>query len=131
VAHHHDICQTYARAGDTLYYGQEVQLYHPHFRKFLHVSGTSTSEYEPSNMRTELYHGDGLTAVFRIMPRFKVRAEGDPVRIEDQVTLEAMSTPGQFLHSSLSTLRDRSGVHEVNMSVTKSAYVCGSTHLCL
>lgn len=25
-------------------------------------------------MRTELYPGDGLTAVFRIMPRFKVRA---------------------------------------------------------
>lgn len=60
------------RHGDTLYYGQEVQLYSNHFRKYLHVSGTATSEYEPSNMRTELYPADGPTAVFRIMPRFKV-----------------------------------------------------------
>lgn len=47
----------------------------------------------------------------------QVRAEGDPVRIEDQVTLEAMSTPGQFLHSSMSTFRDRRGVHEVSSAL--------------
>ena len=37
---------------------------------------------------------------FRIMPRYKVRAEGDFVRIADQVVLESVKTAGQFLHST-------------------------------
>jgi len=34
------------------------------------------------------------------MPRYKVRSEGDQVRLGDQVLLEAIKTPGQYLHVS-------------------------------
>ena len=39
-------------------------------------------------------------AQFRIMPRFKVKAEGDMVQVEDQIVFESVKSPGQFLHVS-------------------------------
>jgi len=35
---------------------------------------------------------------FRIMPRFKVRSEGDTVRYGDQIMLESIKSSGQFIH---------------------------------
>lgn len=32
------------------------------------------------------------------MPRYKVRSEGDVVRMGDQILLESVKTPGQFIH---------------------------------
>ena len=39
-------------------------------------------------------------AQFRIMPRYKVKAEGDMVQVDDQIVLESVKSPGQFLHVS-------------------------------
>ena len=39
-------------------------------------------------------------AQFRIMPRYKVKAEGDVVQVDDQIVLESVKSPGQYLHVS-------------------------------
>jgi len=51
---------------------------------------------------------------FRVMPRYKVRSEGDKVRLGDQVLLEAIKTPGQYLHVSHSAFPK--GVHEAGFN---------------
>ncbi len=58
------------------------------------------------------------------MPRYKVRAEGDPVRLNDQVILECSNSAGQYLHTSSSRLGASStdvGAHEINLSVLPTA----------
>lgn len=88
------------RRGDPVTYGQLLQLYHRHSDKYVRVSSTSTSRMEPSNMRVEMESLNSKNAWFRIMPRYKVRAEGDYVRTNDQVVIESVKTEGQYIHSS-------------------------------
>lgn len=54
-----------------------------------------------------------------------MRAEGDPVRLGDQVVFESIKTHGQYLHVSLLTHPETEpdvGCCEVNLSVTQSAF---------
>ena len=74
------------RRGDHVVYGQVVQLYHTFSQLYVRVSSTVTSPVEPSNMRIELDPNVSSYAWFRIMPRYKVRAEGERVRMGDQAS---------------------------------------------
>ena len=62
--------------------------------------------------------------LFRLMPRFKVRAEGDLVRMEDQITIESVKTPSRFLN--VSAIKFKSGVeagcHEVDLSIRPASF---------
>jgi inositol 1,4,5-triphosphate receptor type 1 len=54
-----------------------------------------------------------------------VRAEGDPIRVNDQIVFESIKTSGQYLHSSLlphPETEPDAGYHEINVSVTQTAY---------
>lgn len=51
-------------------------------------------------MKVDLDPNNWRQCWFRIMPRYKVRAEGDYIRMNDQIVLESVKTPGQYLHSS-------------------------------
>jgi hypothetical protein len=57
--------------------------------------------------------------MFKLMPRFKVRAEGDLVRMEDQVLIESIKMPSRYL--SVSNLKFQTGVeagcNEVDLSI--------------
>jgi len=66
------------------------------------------------------------------MPRYKVRSEGDYVRMGDQIILESVKTPGQFIHVSkkLESLGDDYSAEtkvlcsypEVDLSVLRDAF---------
>jgi inositol 1,4,5-triphosphate receptor type 1 len=43
---------------------------------------------------------DSKNSQFKIMPRYKVKAEGDVVQVDDQIVLESLKSTGQFLHVS-------------------------------
>lgn len=47
-----------------------------------------------------LYGYDDKHAQFKILPRFKVKSEGDLIQDSDQVLFESVKSPGQFLHAS-------------------------------
>eukprot|EP00053_Salpingoeca_punica_P017480 m.168492 g.168492 ORF g.168492 m.168492 type:complete len:2590 (+) comp17217_c0_seq4:243-8012(+) len=113
------------RFGDKVVYGQLVQLFHLNTEQYVRISSNITSKREPSNMKVEMSADLLKHAWFRIMPRYKVRAEGDFVRMTDQVVLESAKTPGQFLHSSQLPLGRNSpdeGKHEINLSVTPTSF---------
>ena len=114
------------RSGDPVVYGQVVQLYHTASRQYVRTSSSITSRREPSHLKVDLSSETTRNSWFRIMPRYKVRAEGDRVRMNDQIVLESVETPGQYLHTSTlpyQHLHPDSGCHEVNLSVQRTAIV--------
>ena len=117
------------RHGDTLTYGQMVTLYCTISHRYIQSTTNRTSELEPSNLHVHMVDSPDQNAWFRVLPRFKVRSEGDAVRVNDQIVLESVATPGQYLHSSLARLPATTvlgGLVEVNLSVTRTAYTLRS-----
>ncbi|OWF37431.1 Inositol 1,4,5-trisphosphate receptor type 3 [Mizuhopecten yessoensis] len=112
--------------GRKVLYGQIVQLRHVFSGKYIHVSTTKTSDTESSNMAVELIGVNAKHAQFRIMPRYKVKAEGDTVQVEDQIMFESVKSAGSFLHvskhlfPSLSVYHES---HEMNLSVQTTGFV--------
>nr|KAG5699258.1 hypothetical protein BaRGS_000460 [Batillaria attramentaria] len=76
-------------------------------------------------VQVELQAENAKHAQFRIMPRYKVKAEGDVVQVDDQIVLESAKSPGQFLHVSRVLLGQQSVYsqsHELNLSVRQSGF---------
>ncbi len=86
-----DFCKLRSENFDNIVYGGELrvrvhtvshfQLRHVFTGKYLHVNATQTSWTETSNMMVELNPVNRKTSLFRILPRFKVKAEGEIVRL--------------------------------------------------
>ncbi|XP_067668084.1 inositol 1,4,5-trisphosphate-gated calcium channel ITPR2-like [Haliotis asinina] len=119
--------------GKKVLYGQVIQLRHLFTGKYVHVSTTKTSQTESNNMAVDLLNGNAKHAQFRIMPRYKVKAEGDVVQIDDQIVLDSIKSSGQFLHVSRillgvtsvyhnSALTKVSESYELNLSVRQSGF---------
>eukprot|EP00045_Choanoeca_perplexa_P018056 m.276491 g.276491 ORF g.276491 m.276491 type:complete len:2614 (+) comp17698_c0_seq3:125-7966(+) len=112
------------RSRDEVVYGAIVQLWHPAQESYMRVSSDVTSTLEPNNMRIELDPNTSKHAWFKIMPRFKVRAEGEPIRMGDQIVLESIKTTGQFVNVTSRFLSDETiSPHrrECNVSVSQTA----------
>jgi len=121
-----NVSEQQRQQGKKVLYGQIVQLQHMFTGKYIHVSTTQTSRMETSNMQVYLADYNAKHAQFRIMPRYKVKAEGDMVQVDDQIVLESVKSPGQFLHVSKAQFGNDSvykGEHELNLSVRH----CGFT----
>jgi hypothetical protein len=59
------------------------------------------------------------------MPRYKVRSEGDAVRVEDEIILESMKTQARYLSVSETTYENylfRKDCHEVNLSSISDSF---------
>eukprot|EP00049_Salpingoeca_infusionum_P011225 m.193039 g.193039 ORF g.193039 m.193039 type:complete len:2533 (-) comp14875_c0_seq1:808-8406(-) len=113
------------RIGGEVVYGQIVLLYHTHSQRYVRASTTLTSRTEASNMRVDLHPFGAKSAWFRVLPRYKVRSEGDPVRMNDQIVLESIMTSGQYLHTSLGSHPESepdAKEFEVNVSVQPSSF---------
>ncbi len=55
---------------------------------------------EYNALSVELAEHSDKSCFFRILPRFKVRSEGDPVRAHDQILLVSERANGQYLGQS-------------------------------
>ncbi|XP_070173454.1 inositol 1,4,5-trisphosphate-gated calcium channel ITPR3-like [Littorina saxatilis] len=111
--------------GKKVLYGHTVQLRHLFTKKYVHVSTTKTSRTESNNMAVELQCENAKHAQFRIMPRYKVKAEGDVVQVDDQIVLESVKSIGQFLHVGQTLFGQQSVYHhsfELNLSVRQSGF---------
>ncbi|KAI8801211.1 inositol 1,4,5-trisphosphate/ryanodine receptor-domain-containing protein [Cladochytrium replicatum] len=71
-------------------YGALIQLVNVSTNWYLCVdSKQSASVHEPTRMRVRLEPFIRKSCFFRIMPRFRIRAEGEPVRIGDAIVLQS------------------------------------------
>ncbi|CAD5113406.1 DgyrCDS2578 [Dimorphilus gyrociliatus] len=111
--------------GRKVLYGQTIQLRHLFTQKFIHSSTETTATTKSGSMKVFLSEYNAKNAQFKIMPRYKVKAEGDIVQVEDQIVFESVKTPGQYLHVSKSKLPSRSVYKdslELNLSVKQSGF---------
>ncbi|XP_075250138.1 inositol 1,4,5-trisphosphate-gated calcium channel ITPR2-like isoform X3 [Convolutriloba macropyga] len=110
--------------GKPLTYGATIQLQHQFSHRYVHVNTNRTSRTSSSDMMVELLPHSSKSAHFRIMPRYKVKSEGDIVRYDDQIVLESVKSVGQYLKVSSLPLKrlisPEAGKLEVNLSVRQS-----------
>lgn len=59
-----------------------LQLRHIFSGKFIHVNLMKTSNHEKGKFRVCLLGFNGESAQFKILPKYKVSAEGEPVSIQ-------------------------------------------------
>ncbi|OWF52185.1 Inositol 1,4,5-trisphosphate receptor type 3 [Mizuhopecten yessoensis] len=117
--------------GKKVVYGQVVQLRNIFSKKYIHVSTTKTSDTESNNMAVELLDHNAKHGQFKIMPRYKVKAEGDVVQVDDQIVLESVKSPSSYLHVSKGTVGISSvysKCHELNLSVQQSGFTIYRKH---
>lgn len=84
-------------------YGDVVQLWHPHSRRYLQAESHTVAKVDSTNLRVSLSIDISGGCQFRVMPRYKIRAIGDAVGRRDEVVLESVKYGG-FLHTSTGTL---------------------------
>eukprot|EP00667_Euglena_gracilis_P000044 EG_transcript_44 len=108
----------------TVTYGDVVWLQHTYTGRFLTLRKRSQSLVERSCFRMSLVEendvDDSTCLGFRILPRYKVRQEGERVRALDQVVLAMEGLDARFLH--VSSARHGDGAFEVNCSTTSSSW---------
>lgn len=80
--------------GKPVLYGQVIQLFNQHFKKYLTVTGktrvTSTTNHHllQVNLSTE------SIGYFRIMPRYRIRFVGDAIQIGETIALQCVRPEG-------------------------------------
>lgn len=106
-------------AGARITYGKIVQFYHASSQKFLTITAKEIAHVEKHCMKVVLDPHGNEGSWFMVTPRYKTRAEGDDVRLGDQVTLISQHFNNFNLHVSSKTFEDRL---EVNASNDESQY---------
>ncbi|XP_076109900.1 inositol 1,4,5-trisphosphate-gated calcium channel ITPR2-like isoform X1 [Mytilus galloprovincialis] len=109
--------------GKKVRYGEIIQLRHVFSGKYIHSSTTQTSQKDRNNMRISLLECNAKNAQFKILPRYKVKSEGEFVQLYDQVMLESIKSPGHFLHASEPYQIDHfTNASELNLGVERSSF---------
>ncbi|XP_055890997.1 inositol 1,4,5-trisphosphate receptor-like isoform X3 [Biomphalaria glabrata] len=109
--------------GKRVRYGEIVQLKHVFTGKFVHMSTTHTSKNDKNNMKISLIEFNAKNAQFRILPRYKVKSEGEVVQLYDQIVFESVKSPGHYFHASEAYQIDHfSHGSELNLGVERSSF---------
>ncbi|XP_064599288.1 inositol 1,4,5-trisphosphate receptor type 1-like [Liolophura sinensis] len=109
--------------GKRVRYGETIQLRHMFTGKFVHMSTTHTSQRDKNNLVVTLHGFNAKNAQFRILPRYKVKSEGEVVQIFDQIVFESVKSPGHYFHASLPYQINYNTVgSELNLGVERSGF---------
>eukprot|EP00127_Corallochytrium_limacisporum_P000736 Clim_evm22s25 gene=Clim_evmTU22s25 len=103
-------------SGKAVVYGDVVELKHMNSGSYLYVAADETAHFNNEAMLIGLTDKNNLSTRFRIMPRYKLRSEGENVRAGDQVVLESVRVPGSYIHTSWSTFEDFSNGLEIDLA---------------
>ena len=132
--------------GKNVTYGQIIQLRHVLTGTNVKISTSDAAQLEVLDLAVQLSSANSkrkmpcqkfflggrhqtpffslLDCYLKILPRFKVRAEGEPVRFTDQVMFESVKMPSRFLSFSPGTFTSgiNTGAHEMDLSIRSSAF---------
>ncbi|KAL3860316.1 hypothetical protein ACJMK2_010455, partial [Sinanodonta woodiana] len=109
--------------GKRVRYGEVVQLKHIFTGKFVHMSTTQTSQIDKNYMKVSLHEFNAKNAQFKILPRYKVKSEGEVVQLFDQIVYESIKSPGHYFHTSQPSQIDYiSWGSELNLGVERSSF---------
>ncbi|CAH1800294.1 unnamed protein product [Owenia fusiformis] len=109
--------------GKMVRYGEIIQLQHVFTQKFIHANPNQASRRDKNNIMVQLHSYNAKAAQFRVLPKYKVKAEGEFVQILDQVIFESAKTPGQYFHASAPYKIDHfSTGSELNLGVDMAGF---------
>uniref|UniRef100_A0A1I8H777 Inositol 1,4,5-trisphosphate receptor n=1 Tax=Macrostomum lignano TaxID=282301 RepID=A0A1I8H777_9PLAT len=115
--------------GKRVRYGEIIQLKHVFTGKFVHVNTNETSQYDKNNMLLSLHEYNSKNAQFRILPRYKVKSEGEYVQLLDQISFESIKSPGHFCHASHGfPIESGRIVSELNLGVDQTGFTILKSH---
>ncbi|KAK9764532.1 hypothetical protein K7432_007884, partial [Basidiobolus ranarum] len=102
-----------------LLYGQVIQLRNIHYNKYLRVNTNQTTTHKGTTLIVDLSKMTSKKNFFRILPKHRIRGEGEPVRLGDSVILQSIKTEG-YLKAGLSIFTHevfKTQLHEVYNSL--------------
>uniref|UniRef100_A0A1I8IDC1 Inositol 1,4,5-trisphosphate receptor n=1 Tax=Macrostomum lignano TaxID=282301 RepID=A0A1I8IDC1_9PLAT len=107
-------------------------LKHVFTGKYVHVNTNHTSQHDKNNMLLSLHEYNSKNAQFRILPRYKVKSEGEHVQLLDQISLESIKSPGHYFHSSkgfkIGPESRPTFVSELNLGVEQTGFTIIKSH---
>ncbi|KAI9352503.1 hypothetical protein DFJ73DRAFT_347572 [Zopfochytrium polystomum] len=110
--------------GKPVIYGSVIQLFNMHCKRFLCVNPKRTCVNEPTSMAVDIDRNMKRECLFRILPKFRIRAEGEPVRVGDAIVLKSLTTEGHLSVARFSMMNEHIGmeVHEAAASSYKHGW---------
>ena len=85
--------------GSAVLFGQNVQLLHVNSHKFVNAQPRKLAETEKDCIMLELETHSDEGSYFQLVPRFRHRSEGDPIRLTDLVKFLS-PTLHMYMHAS-------------------------------
>lgn len=80
--------------GKPVLYGQVVQLFNKHFKKYLTVTGKTKAASNTNHHLLQVNLSAECVGYFRIMPRYRIRFVGDAINVSETVALQCVRPEG-------------------------------------
>ena len=90
-------------------------LRHHYTGRFLSVDQAKISTLDKTHLDVSINGYGSKESIFKVLPRFKVRAEGDVVRAGDAIVLKSMDATGQHLSFTPETFKPEDRVGEFRL----------------
>ena len=117
---------------NALKFGDTIQFKHKYTDKFLCVLESESAMLEANAVRVTMQDYSSKDCFFKIMPRFKVRNEGEQVRAGDQIQIIVDHIRGHALQRSANPIRNDNftfekelGSYEICLSSTQTTWTIG------
>ncbi len=87
-----------SKTGNVICFGDTIQLLHVKSNKFVTVRPADLARDERENMRVMLSYDGSIMSWIKVMPRFKINREGEPVSNFTEILLKVSERSNEFLH---------------------------------
>lgn len=87
-----------SKTGNVVCFGDTIQLLHVKSNKFITVRPADLARDERENMKVTLSYDGNVMSWIKIMPRFKINREGEPVSNNAEILLKISERSNEFLH---------------------------------
>ena len=86
------------KTGNIVCFGDTIQLLHVKSNKYVTIKPSDLARDERENMRVALSHDGSVMSWLKIMPRFKINREGEPVANGTEILLKVNERSNEYLH---------------------------------
>jgi hypothetical protein len=87
-----------SKVGNVVLFGDTIQLLHVKSNKFVTVKPADLARDERENMKVTLSYDGSVMSWLKIVPRFKIDREGEPITNGTEILLKISERSTEFLH---------------------------------
>lgn len=101
--------------GKPVLYGQVIQLFNQHFKKYLTVTGKTTRQVNDHHLLQVNLSSESI-GYFRIMPRYRIRFVGDTIGVNETIAVQCVRPEG-YLNVDYGVTVDQRKLHHAYFDV--------------